>query len=117
MRLCGGGGLRDENMACPVRNMIDTDPVYEQIKYAKADPAARDYLEAHTHFFTYGENIGAADCPVPLAGIAWQPTRPPVIPELWPVAPGEPESFTTIATLPHKANNIKLNTPSYACSN
>jgi len=40
--------------ALPVRIMIDTDPVYEQIKYAKADPAARAYLGAHTHFFTYG---------------------------------------------------------------
>ena len=40
--------------------MIDTDPVYEQIKYAKADPAARAYIDAHTHFFTYGENLGSA---------------------------------------------------------
>ena len=58
--------------------MIDTDPVYEQIKYAKADLAARAYLDAHTHFFSYGENLGAADCPVPLSGIPWRPTRPPV---------------------------------------
>ena len=43
--------------------MIDTDPVYEQIKYAKADRAARAYLDAHTHFFTYGENLGTAGLP------------------------------------------------------
>src|ERR1700731_4628561 len=91
INLCGATRLRDEHMACPVRIMVDTDPVYEQIKYAKADRAARDYLDAHTHFFPYGENIGAADCPVPLSGVAWRPTRPPVIPELWPVAADQPE--------------------------
>ena len=66
--------------------MIDTDPVYEQIKYAKADPGARAYLDAHTHFFTYGENLGAADCAIPLCGVPWRPTRPPVDLDLWPSA-------------------------------
>ncbi|MGH7091322.1 MAG: hypothetical protein ACREFQ_20710, partial [Stellaceae bacterium] len=56
--LCGAARLRDEHMACPRRVMIDTDPVYEQIKYAEADRGARAYLDAHTHFFTYGENVG-----------------------------------------------------------
>jgi len=116
INLCGATRLRDEHMACPVRIMIDTDPVYEQIKYAKADPAARDYLDAHTHFFTYGENIGAADCNVPLSGIAWRPTRPPVIPELWPVAAGEPDCFTTIATWENKGKNIEFEGASYVWS-
>ena len=79
INLCGATRLREEHLACPVRIMVDTDPVYEQIKYAKADQAARAYLDAHTHFFSYGENLGAADCPVPLSGIAWRPTRPPVV--------------------------------------
>ena len=60
INLCGATQLRDEHMRCPVRIMIDTDPVYEQIKYAKADPAARAYIDAHTHFFTYGANLGTA---------------------------------------------------------
>ena len=37
INLCGATRLREEHMACPVRIMVDTDPVYEQIKYAKAD--------------------------------------------------------------------------------
>jgi hypothetical protein len=116
VNLCGATKLRDEHMACPVRIMVDTDPVYEQIKYAKADRAARDYLGAHTHFFTYGENVGAADCPVPLSGIPWRPTRPPVIPDLWPVAAGEPECFTTIATWENKGKNIAFEGASYLWS-
>jgi hypothetical protein len=116
INLCGATRLREEHMACPVRIMIDTDPVYEQIKYAKADPAAREYLDAHTHFFTYGENIGAADCPVPLSGVAWRPTRPPVIPELWPVDGRQPECFTTIATWENKGKNIEFDGASYVWS-
>jgi len=116
INLCGAVRLRDEHMACPMRIMIDTDPVYEQIKYAKADPAARAYLQAHTHFFTYGENIGAADCPVPLSGIAWQGTRPPVIPDLWPVDDRPAESFTTIATWENKGKNIAFEGADYVWS-
>ncbi|HZS82430.1 MAG TPA: hypothetical protein VFA50_06145 [Stellaceae bacterium] len=116
INLCGATRLRDEHMACPIRIMVDTDPVYEQIKYAKADPAARDYLQAHTHFFTYGENIGSGDCPVPLSGIDWRPTRPPVIPELWPVDDRRPPCFTTIATWENKGKNIDFAGTSYLWS-
>ena len=69
INLCGATRLREEHMACPVRIMVDTDPVYEQIKYAKADPEARAYLDAHTHFFTYGENVGGPGWIVPLCGV------------------------------------------------
>jgi hypothetical protein len=113
INLCGATRLREEHMQCPIRIMVDTDPVYEQIKYAKADPGARDYLQAHTHFFTYGENIGAEDCPVPLSGVDWRTTRPPVIPELWPVDAREPDCFTTIATWENKGKNIEFEGASY----
>ena len=89
INLCGATRLRDEHMACPVRIMVDTDPVYEQIKYAKADRAARAYLDAHTHFFTYGENVGGPGWIVPLCGMPWRPTRPPVVLELWPDGRGQ----------------------------
>jgi hypothetical protein len=123
INLCGATRLREEHMACPVRIMVDTDPVYEQIKVAKADAAAREYLDAHTHFFTYGENLGAPDCPVPLSGVPWQPTRPPVIPDLWrpPVAPGEapptpPACYSTIATWENKGKNIEFAGESFVWS-
>jgi hypothetical protein len=108
INLCGATRLREEHLACPVRIMIDTDPVYEQIKYAKSDRAAHAYLDAHTHFFTYGENLGAADCPVPLSGIAWRPTRPPVLPALWPEPDDAPRCFSTVATWENKGKNIEF---------
>jgi hypothetical protein len=116
INLCGATRLREEHLACPVRIMIDTDPVYEQIKYAKADPAARAYLDAHTHFFTYGANLGTPACSIPLSGVKWQPTRPPVDLDLWPPAAGEPASFTTIATWENKGKNIAFDGHRYLWS-
>jgi hypothetical protein len=116
INLCGSTRLRDEHLHCPVRIMVDTDPVYEQIKYAKADPAARAYLDAHTHFFTYGENVGGPGWIVPLCGIPWKPTRPPVVLDLWPEAPGEPECFSTIATWENKGKDIEFQGQSYVWS-
>ena len=116
INLCGSTRLRDEHMQCPVRIMVDTDPVYEQIKYAKADPAARAYLDAHTHFFTYGENVGGPGWIVPLCGIPWKPTRPPVVLDLWPEAPGVPECFSTIATWENKGKDIEFQGQSYVWS-
>lgn len=121
INLCGATRLRDEHLRCPARIMIDTDPVYEQIKYAKADPAARAYVDAHTHFFTYGANLGTASCEVPLCGVPWRPTRPPVDLDLWPRAANagngaEPPCFTTIATWENKGKNIEFDGADYLWS-
>jgi hypothetical protein len=107
INLCGATKLREEHLACPIRILIDTDPVYEQIKYARADEASRTYLNAHTHFFTYGENLGAPDCPVPLCGVPWRPTRPPVDIRLWSGPHDAPSCFTTIGTWENRGKNIE----------
>jgi hypothetical protein len=116
INLCGATRLREEHLACPVRIMIDTDPVYEQVKYAAADQASRAYLDAHTHFFTYGENLGAEDCPVPLCGVPWRPTRPPVDLGLWPESRDAPSCFTTIGTWSNKGKNIEFGGSRYVWS-
>ncbi|MGH7094380.1 MAG: glycosyltransferase, partial [Stellaceae bacterium] len=116
INLCGATRLREEHMRCPVRIMIDTDPVYEQIKFANADPGAQSYVGAHTHFFTYGENLGTPDCTIPLCGVPWRPTRPPVVPELWPEPFGDPPCFSTIATWENKGKNIDFEGSTYLWS-
>jgi hypothetical protein len=62
---------------------IDSDPVYNQIKVDNGDTALRTFLEAHTHLFTLGENIGTSRSTAPTAGLTWYPTRPPVALDLW----------------------------------
>jgi hypothetical protein len=116
INLCGATNLREEHLLCPARIMIDTDPVYEQIKYAKADRAARAYLDAHTHFFTYGENLGTPDCPIPMCGIPWRPTRPPLDLRHWPEPHDEPPCFTTVGTWENKGKNIDFQGSKYVWS-
>jgi hypothetical protein len=119
INLCGATQLREEHLRCPVRIMVDTDPVYEQIKYAQADPAARAYVDAHTHFFTYGANLGTPACPIPLSGVSWRATRPPVDLDLWPepvAGAAPPPCFTTIATWENKGKNIDFQGESYLWS-
>jgi len=116
VNLCGATRLRDEHMACARRAMIDTDPVYEQIKYAAADREARAYLDAHTHFFTYGENVGGPGWIVPLCGVPWRATRPPVVLDLWRSAQPPGACFTTIATWENKGKDIAFGGETYVWS-
>jgi hypothetical protein len=116
INLCGAHHLYERHLECPVRILIDTDPGYQQINYAKGDPAERAYIDAHTHFFTYGARIGRADCPIPLAGIAWRPTRPPVDVTLWPEPQGAPECFTSIASWNNRGKDIEYKGSTYLWS-
>ncbi|NQU09662.1 hypothetical protein HQ590_02640 [bacterium] len=80
----------------PVRALIDTDPAFTQIRIL-TDPGRRELAEQHTVFFSFGENIGQPGCEVPADGFPWQPTRQPVVPEAWPVAPAPAAGkFTTV---------------------
>lgn len=112
--VCGATRLREEHMHCPVRVYLETDPVFEQIRVAEDDRRAIDDLQDHTHHFTYGENLGQPDSPIPLEKFAWRPTRPPVIPDLWeatcnPAA----ERFTTVATWKNVGKDIGFRGETY----
>ena len=113
INLCGAHHLFERHLACPVRVLIDTDPGYQQINYAKGDPDERAYIDAHTHFFTYGANIGRSDCPIPLSGIEWRPTRPPVDVDLWPEPAGAPACFTSIASWDNRGKDIEYDGSTY----
>ena len=82
------------------RVYLDDDPGYTQIWHAAGNPGPR--LAGHEHYFTYGANLGAPDCPIPTGDVAWRPTRPPVVLEEWPVSVistvDAPVRFTTVAS-------------------
>jgi hypothetical protein len=60
------------------RALIDMDPMFTQLgRYAVED------LGNYDVYFSYGTNIGQADCKVPSGGLNWRPTVPPVVPEIW----------------------------------
>lgn len=79
--------MRDEYFAARRTAFVDTDPMFTQASVPEylegtIDDGARervDMIRAHDAFFTFAENIGAADCHIPTGLFDWVPTRQPVV--------------------------------------
>jgi len=78
---------------------IESDPGVEQIRVDKGDAKPIEYLSQHRALFTFGENIGAAECPIPTHQFRWLATRQPVVTDFWKCdAPPPPGAlFTSVA--------------------
>jgi hypothetical protein len=88
--------LRPWMLGIPRRALVDTDPVFTQIRHLTR-PEAREMAERHTSFFSFGENIGLESSQIPADGLPWQATRQPVVLGAWPVTRGPAQGkFTTV---------------------
>jgi len=87
LNLSGVNPLRSWMERIPVRVLVDTDPVFTQVRHL-TDPVAYARAASHTVFFSFGENIGQAGCTVPSDGFPWQATRQPIVMDAWRYAPG-----------------------------
>jgi hypothetical protein len=107
VNLCGATAPREEHRRGPKLLYIETDPVYEQLRIALGEQSSFGFLASHDVLFTYGENLGASDCPVPLERFAWKTTRPPVVLDCWE-ARTDPAAlhFTSIASWENKGKDI-----------
>jgi hypothetical protein len=118
--------LRDEHLRVPVRIYLETDPVLSQVNVANGDRFTIDLLGAHTHRFTFGENIGAPDCDVPLGPFDYLPTRQPVVLDWWAPSACQPaerrgcaraaDRFTTITSWEQSGRDIEWNGQTYVWS-
>jgi len=115
INLCGASALREEHLASPMMVYLETDPGVLQIKIERHDPMGLLNASGHKLFFTYATNIGKEDCPIPLAGLTWHPTRPPVLLDEWHpgVGPLSPSAFTTVGTWRNKGNDIEIGGSTY----
>ena len=96
LNLSGVNPLRPWAEAVPARVLVDTDPVFTQVRHL-SEPDARARAQAHTVFFTFAERWGRPGCTVPDDGLPWQPTRQPVVLDAWPATPAPPDGpFTTV---------------------
>ncbi len=102
VNVTGATVLRDEHLRVPVRIFLETDPVVPQIEVAQGERFTTDLLAAHTHHFTFGENLGSPDCPIPLGPFAYRLTRQPIVLDWWATdaatAPAADAPFTTIGS-------------------
>ena len=95
--------VRDAVAAIPVRVLVDSDPMFTQIQletgalFTAGEAGLRALVDAHTHHVTFGENVGAADCRMPAAGVEWIPTRQPLCLDRWTARPPRPGgAYTTL---------------------
>jgi hypothetical protein len=117
VNLTGATVLRTEHLRVPARIYLETDPVLPQIEVARGSAFYIDLLGAHTHHFTYGENIGASDCEVPAGRFPYRPTRPPVVLDWWTPATISPgPCFTTVASWRQSGKDLEWHGQTYTWS-
>lgn len=98
VNLTGATLLREEHLQVPVRIYLETDPVLPQIEVAEGRRFTIELLAAHTHHFSYGENLGRPDCGVPVERFHYRPTRQPVVLDWWQVPGLDGGRYTTVAS-------------------
>ena len=117
--------LRDEHLRVPLRVYLETDPVLPQIEIAAGNTSYIELLGAHTHHFSYGENLGAPDCGVPIERFHYLPTRQPIVLDWWTnaftanghAAAFAPDGcFTTIANWRQSGKDIEWDGERYTWS-
>jgi hypothetical protein len=96
LNLSGVNPIRPWFLQVPHRVLVDTDPVFTQVRHL-TDPASRETALQHTAFFSFGENIGSDAGRIPDDQLNWLPTRQPVVLDAWPLTPGPRNGkFTTV---------------------
>ena len=118
--------MREPYMAADTVVFIDSDPMYTQASVpdfqagvADADAAERiDMLRRHDVFFTFGANVGAANCAVPAELFDWRPTRQPIVRECFePFAVPTHDrrrALTTVASWKPHENGPRVNGVQYS---
>jgi hypothetical protein len=118
VNVTGATILREEHLRVPVRIYLETDPVLPQIEVDQGNEFTIELLEAHTHHFTFGENLGNPDCRVPVGRFDYRPTRQPVVLDWWRPsgAPTAEPRFTTVASWRQRAKDVEWNGETYTWS-
>ena len=108
LNVTGAQEIREEHLDCKRRIYVESDPFAAQIKVAKGDQGMIGALAAHDTLFSFGENLGAPDCAVPIERFRWLPTRQPVVLELWnnPHAADSAAAYNTITTWHNTGKDI-----------
>lgn len=109
--------LHEEQLSVPARIYLQTDPGPREIKIANGDAAAIALLRAHTHFFSFAENLGTPDCRLPTGSFTYHLTRQPIVLD-WFTPPGYPSAdgnhrnriqvrFTTVGNWKQSGFDVK----------
>jgi hypothetical protein len=96
LNVSGVNSIRGRYENIPVRVLIDTDPVFSQIRHLN-DPETCAKATRHNAFFSFGELLQSSKSAMPNDGFDWHPTRQPVVLDAWPYSKGPRDRpFTTV---------------------
>jgi hypothetical protein len=71
LNVCGAQEFNDDLLASDRILYVESDPGVEQIKVDQSIQSTIDYLRGHHALFTFGENVGTKEFPVPIHGLKW----------------------------------------------
>jgi hypothetical protein len=111
LMLCVSGvtPLRDSRPRSKRTAVIDTDPVFTQLRM-RHDADFLNYYKQFDAVATFGKLIGTPACPLPTHGIHWIGTNQPISLPHWPVANHPSNAFTTIGKWEHTSDrNLEFN--------
>jgi hypothetical protein len=113
LNVTGAQELREEHLGCKRRIFVESDPFPFQVRAAQGEEKTLAALAGHDTHFSFGENLGSADCDVPTSGIVWRPTRQPVALDLWrhQLPPGD--RYTTITTWHNEGKDVSYRGETY----
>jgi hypothetical protein len=99
LNICGAQELNRDLLKSDRIIYVESDPGVEQIKIDQRNNRTTKYLKQHHSLFTFGENVGTKDFPVPAHGFRWSATRQPIVTSLWHSRGRPPPSavFTSVA--------------------
>lgn len=114
LNVTGAQEIREEHLACSRRIYVESDPFAAQVGVAQGDEETIAELAAHDTHFSFGENLGAPDCDVPVERFRWLPTRQPIVLDLWdnPCAAAN-SAYSTITTWHNKGKNLAYRGDTY----
>jgi hypothetical protein len=96
LNVSGVNPLRQWTSSIPIRVLIDTDPLFTQLRHLQ-EPERLAFARQHNVFFTFGENIPAGTSKVPDDGLPWRATRQPISLAAWPQRPAAANScYSTV---------------------
>jgi hypothetical protein len=93
-----------------IRNLLylETDPVPIQVAVADGEPWTIHEMASHDLLYTYGLNLGAEDCLVPVDRFEWLTTLPAVCVDWWQsaITSAPRRALTTVATWRHDTHDV-----------
>jgi glycosyltransferase involved in cell wall biosynthesis len=114
------GGTKPHAELCAAERLVylETDPVRLQIELHDGVQSSFEFLEPHSAFFTFAENLGRPGCELPVCErFPFRPTRQPVVQDLWAGrANGEPELITTVGNWQQGWRDVRFRGEDYRWS-